>query len=66
MAESLANSAAAGDEGFVLGFTVHLSPIAAQPFALLCLLVEVLASCRRRLMRVRFSAGGLGFLTMAN
>ncbi|KAG5535252.1 hypothetical protein RHGRI_023138 [Rhododendron griersonianum] len=61
-----ANSAAAGDEGFVLGFTVHLSPIAAQPFALLCLLVEVLASYRRRLMRVRFSAGGLGFLTMAN
>ncbi|KAG5554619.1 hypothetical protein RHGRI_012247 [Rhododendron griersonianum] len=48
-----ANSATAVHKGFDLVFTVHLSPIAAQP----CLLVEVPASCRRRLILVRFSAG---------
>ncbi|KAG5531407.1 hypothetical protein RHGRI_026136 [Rhododendron griersonianum] len=35
-----ANSIDAGDEGFDLGFTVHLSPIPTQPSALLRLLVE--------------------------
>ncbi|KAG5529561.1 hypothetical protein RHGRI_030076 [Rhododendron griersonianum] len=87
-----ANSATAGDEGFDLVFTVHLSPIAATIRSVMSsgsfannlavsamhvlpplvttdrlpLLVEVPASCRRRLILVRFSAGEIGFLTMAN